>query len=548
MPAARPPIPSAVGPKASCDEEGCGGARLESRHCLEHLTTSEFDAAAIRLRNGHQLEARCTTISTERLRTLLEALSDDGGRPVLHAADFRGATFSGDAPFGHTRFEGDADFTGTTFDGEAQFGEPTFAGYAKFDDASFSNHAVFVGATFAGGASFDRTRFNSWAIFSESTFDDFTSFDGAIFKSDALFSGAVFAEGIYFRRAMFCTDASFVNASFERARRLGPVVVGRRLVLDGCTFDARVTIEVAATVISARDATFAAGAHLRVRWAEVALDDADFARPSTISGALTWRQSSDLTAACIVDARRIQLEPRPRLITLRGAYVAGLSVADIDLRACRFFGAHGLESLRIESGCRWPSSPQTRRHVGRATIAEEHNLRGVAWDGGTTRAPDWLEGRDGDQPLGPGQIAALYRALRKAREDNKDQAGATHLYYGEMEMRRLRAVSRGEVDAVLTSYWLISGYGISARRALVTLFVVVVGFSLALWRWGFAPTPEYLRALLYSIESTSSLFRVPNASGLEITYAGEFMQIALRILGPLLIGLALLALRARVKR
>jgi hypothetical protein len=54
------------------------------------------------------------------------------------------------------------------------------------------------------------------------------------------------------------------------------------LVFNDCVFAERVTIEVAATVVSARATTFAAGVHMRVRWAEVALDDADFARPSTL--------------------------------------------------------------------------------------------------------------------------------------------------------------------------------------------------------------------------------------------------------------------------
>ena len=39
--------------------------------------------------------------------------------------------------------------------------------------------------------------------------------------------------------------------------------------------------------------------------------------------------------------------------------------------------------------------------------------------------------------LEPGQIAGLYRALRKGHEDAKDEPGAADFYYGEMEMRRL---------------------------------------------------------------------------------------------------------------
>jgi hypothetical protein len=38
---------------------------------------------------------------------------------------------------------------------------------------------------------------------------------------------------------------------------------------------------------------------------------------------------------------------RPRLLSIRRADVAGLRLADVDLRACRFAGAHNLDRLRI---------------------------------------------------------------------------------------------------------------------------------------------------------------------------------------------------------
>jgi hypothetical protein len=195
----------------------------------------------------------------------------------------------------------------------------------------------------------------------------------------------------------------------------------------------------------------------------------------------------------------------------------------------------------------------------------ERRSPGLKLDDRFTQAPPWLEDRDLSQPLPadvrgdlrPRQIATLYRALRKAREDDKDQAGASDLYYGELEKRRHTVASssrgpdrgRSRSDlAVLSAYWLISGYGVKASRALITLVVVVVLASLGLQAWGFARDPPYARALLFSIESTSSLLRAPETTGLEVTYTGEGVQIALRVLGPLLIGLALLALRARVKR
>jgi uncharacterized protein YjbI with pentapeptide repeats len=521
-----------------------------------------------RLRAGEPLDARNTTIGPERLDALLDALKNDEGQPVLPAADFRRATFSGDARFFDAIFRGGADFRRTTFSADARFRNTVFRGGARVHAAIFNGYADFKGATFSRDAAFDRA-----------TFSDYADFNQASFSGDATFKLATFSRAAGFDGTDVSRTASFEMASFQRSGQLGPLVVGERLVLDDCVFAERVSIEAAAAVVSARATKFVAGAQLRMRWAEIALDDADFARASTLSCATTWRQELDLPPACIADHRHIELDPCPRLITLRGAHVAELSLSNVDLRACRFFGAHGLRSLSIEASCTWPRTPSTRRYIDRETIAEEHHWRVTGrrsgdeeghtqdsrWDDPFTQAPSWLEGRDLGTPLLPGargdlqpsQIAALYRALRKAREDDNDQAGASDQYYGELDMRRHaaasssrgpgRARSRSEL-AVLSAYWLISGYGLKASRALITLFLVVVVASLGLQAYGFTHDPPYTRALLFSIESTSSLLRAPEASGLEITYTGEGMQIALRLLGPLLIGLALLALRARVKR
>jgi hypothetical protein len=52
-------------------------------------------------------------------------------------------------------------------------------------------------------------------------------------------------------------------------------------------------------------------------------------------------------------------------------------------------------------------------------------------------------------------------------------------------------------------------------------------------------------SLAFALESTISLLRAPEA---RLTTSGEYVQIALRLLGPLFLGLALLALRGRVKQ
>jgi hypothetical protein len=156
----------------------------------------------------------------------------------------------------------------------------------------------------------------------------------------------------------------------------------------------------------------------------------------------------------------------------------------------------------------------------------------------------------------PQIIAAIYRDLRKGREDRGDAPGAGDFYYGEMEMRRHagppqkgRAPGRLTRDrgerAELWLYWLVSGYGLRASRALICLAATILIGATLLDLFGFRPDRSFGRALLFSLESTISLLRAPQA---KLTTGGEVIQIALRLLGPLFFGLALLAVRGRVRR
>lgn len=162
----------------------------------------------------------------------------------------------------------------------------------------------------------------------------------------------------------------------------------------------------------------------------------------------------------------------------------------------------------------------------------------------------------------PGEIAGLYRALRKGREDSRDEPGAADFYYGEMEMRRCArrnlvsngtgshtdAVPRGFAEpGILTAYWLISGYGLRAWRALACLTVLTAGFAVAFHLIGFTTPPHpnsYWTSLLYAFRATLSL----TDDDVKLTAWGRFLQALLRLTGPVLLGLALLALRNRVKR
>jgi hypothetical protein len=140
------------------------------------------------------------------------------------------------------------------------------------------------------------------------------------------------------------------------------------------------------------------------------------------------------------------------------------------------------------------------------------------------------------------RLAKIYRALRKGREDEGNAPGAGDFYYGEMEMRRHGQASRPE-RLVIWLYWLVSGYGLRASRALVALGITVIAFAVALYLVGLE-SRDVGTALLQSVEGAT----LRSGDRDLLTGSGQGLQVALRLLGPLFFGLALLALRGRVKR
>jgi hypothetical protein len=246
--------------------------------------------------------------------------------------------------------------------------------------------------------------------------------------------------------------------------------------------------------------------------------------------------------------------------------VAGLGLANVDLVECRFAGAHNLDRLRLETEITFPKAEVRLPWDQRAVIAEERAWRATRSERWATPQwwPAWLHqpfGREWPGVLSAHQIAGLYRALRKGREDAKDEPGAADFYYGEMEMRRharrprdtstrspADEVARGQVErAILTVYWLVSGYGLRAWRALAWLAALTAGFAVAFHLAGFTRPPQpytYWTSLLYAFRATLSL----TDSEVQLTAWGKLLQALLRLTGPVLLALALLAIRARTKR
>jgi hypothetical protein len=94
---------------------------------------------------------------------------------------------------------------------------------------------------------------------------------------------------------------------------------------------------------------------------------------------------------------------------------------------------------------------------------------------------------------------------------------------------------------------LVAGYGLRGLRALTSLAAVVVGLAALLHVVGYAvrPSPKsFWGSLLYAASSTLSI----GDEQVQLTGWGKLLRIALRLAGPVLLGLMLLSIRNRVKR
>jgi uncharacterized protein YjbI with pentapeptide repeats len=507
----------------------------------------------------------------------LDAVNASGAIFTGHAR-FTGTTFTRDAWFGAT-VSSDPWFLGTIFTRDAEFDGATFTCGAEFNHAIFPGAARFVNATFTGGARFVNATFTGDALFG-----------GATFAGAAQFHGAI-AQGIHFDKAEFQTTDP------------GPWIAGH-VTLEGAVFHMRARVGIAAVKVDCRRLQAREGVHLLVRGGAVNLEDAEFLRWSILahSGSepalpkpndpgerpegfndftpaeqAPWRakETAFQLAQELADELSPQQVPQTRVVSLRRATAGDLVLSGVGLEDCAFAGAHGLDKLRIDATCSFQRPPAWpwgtwRPFTGRRIIFEE-----LLWRQAHTRgwSPTFTTGTarakvDRAVPTAL-VVAGIYRDLRKGLEDAKDEPGAADFYYGEMEMRRLAArgcrdqrMDGGEAEGrrpswterrLLDAYWAVSGYGLRAWRALAALTILLVGCAALFTRPAFVKlhpgdTVHFATSLEFTARESLTLTRAAGDPLLQTTGAGTVLDIALRLLAPLLFGLALLAVRGRTKR
>jgi hypothetical protein len=318
-------------------------------------------------------------------------------------------------------------------------------------------------------------------------------------------------------------EINAAKATFTSGARFGPFQA-QRVILDGATFDQWLEIEIHAERVSCVGTRFDKGVRLQISHAAIDATDATFDATSAITTSLAFPE--DIRAS-------------PKLVSLRGVDVSNLVLVDIDLSHCLFAGAHRLDQLRVEDRTRFASPPAGWRWARRQTLAEEGIAR--RWIDQHPYVPDAM-------PIRWERIAALYRSLRKAFEDSKNEAGAGDFYYGEMEARRHSAVTPWAERTTLWFYWLLSGYGQRAVRAIAGLGVLVVVVCALLFVWGLPGEVVWTGGRIDQALRIGMGAVVFREAGQTLTSAGGWTIMVARFLGPLLLALAILAIRARVKR
>jgi uncharacterized protein YjbI with pentapeptide repeats len=583
----------------TCEVAGCFGIRLPgSKLCLAHADRKLRVEYLRGISSGQSPDFRGVRFSDELLRELWAALPVAGDKRVFRSPVFDWATFEGEGAFGAMSVVGKASFAHATFLDHASFSLSDFSAFADFNGTKFLGlqaafnytefkETRFTEAKFATIPSFNETHFTERPYFREAKFLlHEASFNGAKFDAGTLFwdvqlkgldlSGSIH-KWLELRGVQSEGDIRLHGLQLERGLRIGSSSVHGRLLLTQMRCPGRMVIDTFAEDFVVQGVSFERGVRARLAGDNVVVEDCQFDAHSALAGVSSGESAF------------------PRLVSLRGTDAQELTLASLRLDACLFDRALNLESLSIEGSCSF-QAPEALWTSERGAIAEEHRMRHEAGEQGwypeDTRPPDWLETDDSRREfrgipvevLGPEKLVITYRSLRTARETGKDEPGAADFYYGEMEMRRksLRAGGAshprrrlawfGE-HAVLWLYWLLSGYGLRASRSLAWFAGLLAIASVAFSLWGLehrAPEPAQVSAPSASqsqaiptkrsthpahvtfdealLSASEGVVGLPIDSRYTFTSAGRAIRIVVRLLGPFLLALALLAMRGRVRR
>jgi len=468
---------------------------------------------------------------------------------TLVGANFSGAVFERGARFERVEFKEDAIFDRAR-GSELSFRDGTFKGLSALRGIKVVN-LVLRDTCFERYASFDE------AALRQATFRDVT------FAAEARFRQVQCSGPITMRSVRFGGPASFHASTVQHlscpgCRFEGPLQSDELSAEKGLHFvgsrfeDTRFLTLDAKESVSLREASFAQSVVLSVGSEKFDADGACFERGVDLMLApesCGRFQGTSFFGPTLITTLDAGDRPRAKVVTLDRSRVDHLTLKELDLSECSFAQLHRLDDVLIAGRGQLGLAPPViegsyRREVLADEAARRANEPGgmLGWAPVPWRRPAALEGTS---RLGAQEIAEMYRAMRKSREDSNDYPGASDFYYGEMEMRREGAATWIE-RAILTVYWLVSGYGLRAGRTAIAFILMVLLLALGFQAIGLEDPPSFSHTFAWTFTASISLTR--SVERLDMTTAGAYLNVAARVLGPALIALIVLGLRSRVRR
>jgi hypothetical protein len=147
-------------------------------------------------------------------------------------------------------------------------------------------------------------------------------------------------------------------------------------------------------------------------------------------------------------------------------------------------------------------------------------------------------------------LSQACQRLSANAEENREYPLANEFYYWSMDA--LRKKGWRSFGPIRTLYWALSGYGVRARRAFLVLLAMWAAFTIL---YGLVDPPEFEKfgqgisyvwqSAVYSLLALARLNPEPKP---ELPGLFQFLVGLEGLLGPLQIGLLLLAIRRQVMR
>ncbi|GJL61289.1 MAG: hypothetical protein NPIRA03_41460 [Nitrospirales bacterium] len=338
-------------------------------------------------------------------------------------------------------------------------------------------------------------------------------------------------------KGMHCAAFRSNHLQAVGTHQIGPITVENDCSFNHATFGARVQLEVRAKSLNLSGAQFREGGYIKAEEARIYLSHVTTGRHLRIAGGMIKSEE-------------------PVIMSLQDADAGSMSFAHVDMSRCMFYGSHDLGEIVINASARFALTPPG--HLKRRCIADEFAWRlhtkaskSTKWNLlGTEVVGDFQAQNEHEDivslpPLQASQVADVYRDLRRSFEGKGNGPGAADFYYGEMEMRRHDPERPLSERLILFFYWILSGYGLRASFAILWLIPLMIVGGILMSAFGFQNNCQpFVDGFVFTLRSI-----FPGLSHTtDLTLIGKVIEMGTKVLGTMLLALAVLAIRARVKR